>query len=62
MRSNDEVRREVNAIVADIARIRAEVPNPVEFCQAEDREAFEIIRRIERRLMGLERAPKVAAE
>lgn len=62
MSANDWVRGEVDAIIADIARIRAQSPNAAEFCQAEDREAFEIVRRIERRLMGLERPPAVAEQ
>jgi hypothetical protein len=48
----ENARKSIDYIVADIARIQAEMPGREVGYQAEDREAFEIVRRIERRLQG----------
>lgn len=58
----ENVRKSIDYLVADIARIQAEMPDCEVGYQAEDREAFEIVRRIERRLHGKLRKPQQAAE
>lgn len=51
--NNDRARAEVVAVINDIARIQREIgSNHPLLAQAEDHEAGEILRRIERRLMG----------
>lgn len=55
---SDAIRNSINYLVGDIERIHREMgPARAIGIQAEDREAFEIIRRIERRLQGKYAAP-----
>lgn len=53
MSDTERTRAEVSTIIEDIARIQAEMGHAEHCYQAEDREAFEIVRRIERRLKGM---------
>lgn len=56
-------RNSINYLIDDIQRIQREMGLARDLgIQAEDREAFEIIRRIERRLKGKARKPQQAAE
>lgn len=53
-RDTQRVRDEVNAILDQIEQVKRGLPDHGMYDQAEDRECFEIIRRIERRLQGIE--------
>lgn len=57
--STDQARNSIDYLVTDIERIQREMgPNAEIARQAEDIEAREIIRRIERRLQGKRVAPQ----
>lgn len=55
---SDAIRNSIDYLVTDIERIHREMgPARALGIQAEDREAFEILRRIERRLQGKRVSP-----
>lgn len=60
--NTEQARNSINYVIEDISRIRREMgQNAAIGQQAEDREAFEIVRRIERKLKGQIRKPKQSA-
>lgn len=61
--STEQARNSIGYVLTDIERIYNEMgPNARLSVQAEDQEAFEIVRRIERKLKGITRKSKQAAE
>ncbi len=61
--STEQQRNSIGYVLTDIERMYGEMgPNAKLGVQAEDQEAFEIVRRIERKLKGIVRKSKQEAE